>query len=75
MPEWIDDKARVKHEMREALIDAGGGDTIDQYDLDAVAEFLLACQANGIDVWRSYDHGNPLNHRKLHVSHNPPLPE
>lgn len=74
MSQWIDDKVRLQREIREALIDAGGGDTVDQFDLGEVAEFLLACQENGIDVWRTYNHQNPLLHRKLHVSYNPPLP-
>lgn len=75
MAEWIDDKVRLQREMREALIDAGGGNTTDRFDLEAVAEFLMACQANGIDIWRVYDTQNSMNHRKLRVSHNPPLPE
>lgn len=71
MYEWMDDKDRFKREIKEAVENAGGDYGI--FDLAEIAEFLLACQNNGIDVWRAYDHENPLKHRKLHVSHNPPI--
>jgi len=65
MTKWINEIERLKNEAKESIKKAGGNP--DGFDLDTIAEFLFACQCNGIDITRI------SGDRHLYVSYNPPL--